>query len=461
MAAGYTIAQIDAKDAQKSVRDAESSLASTKLSLEKLKIENSRENMDAESAKTYSDALNTVSDTFLDLAVVVPGLEDIFEENNLSDNAAAAVSRTAQAYRDKARDTYHSAEKAFNENKKNYATISNDSPAKDIEGIVQETYETTKLLSDAIKNTITFVSFMKKQKGENNSSIYASVESSLAEYTDTINGHLSSLLASSTSIKNNEDSSQSSDLDIQSAELSVTQKENALQDAKDKLADYFIRAPYAGTIANMTVKKADSVSSSTVIATLITDKQIAEISLNEVDVAKIKIGEKADLTFDAVPDLTITGSVEEIDSIGAVAQGVVTYNVKISFDTEDTRIKPAMSVSAAIITDMKQDVLVVPNSAVKSARGESYVEVFTSPLPDPTDGSIGSISEASPERIPVEVGLSNDSQTEIISGLKEGDEIVTRIISGSAAAAATPAPSLFGGGGNRATTGGAVRVQAR
>jgi multidrug efflux pump subunit AcrA (membrane-fusion protein) len=105
-----------------------------------------------------------------------------------------------------------------------------------------------------------------------------------------------------------------------------------------------------------------------------------------------------------------------------------------------------MSVSAAIITDVKSDVLLVPNSAVKSQNGSSYVEVFTSPLPLAESGIIGSPSSTPPNRVNVEVGLSNDSQTEIISGIKEGDGVVSRTILPNSNSTTTT-PSLFGGGG--------------
>ena len=95
----------------------------------------------------------------------------------------------------------------------------------------------------------------------------------------------------------------------------------------------------------------------------------------------------------------------EIDTIGTVSQGVVTYNVKIGFDTQDERVKPGMSVSTDIITDVRQDVLMVPNSAIKSS---SYVEA---------------LANGQPVREPVEIGLSNNTMTEIISGLNEGDKI--------------------------------------
>jgi hypothetical protein len=194
----------------------------------------------------------------------------------------------------------------------------------------------------------------------------------------------------------------------------------------------------------MNVKKGDSVTGGTAAATLVTAQKIAELSLNEVDAAKVKPGQKATLGFDAVEGLSIAGAVSDIDTIGTVSQGVVTYVVKIGLDTEDGRVKPGMSVSAAIIIDVKQDVLTVPSSAVKTQGNASYVELFDAPLPQ-ANGTQGSLSAVLPRRQDVEIGLSSDTETEIISGVKEGDEVVSRTITAKTATAA--APSLFGGGG--------------
>src|SRR3989344_1785815 len=162
-------------------------------------------------------------------------------------------------------------------------------------------------------------------------------------------------------------------------------------------------------------KKGDSVSGGAVAATFITKQRLAEISLNEVDIAKIKVGQKSTLTFDAIPELSISGEVAEIDAIGTVAQGVVSYVVKITFDTDDSRVKPGMSVSAAITTDAKTDVVIVPVSAVKSQGQEQYMEV--------------KIGDAAPERVSVKTGIANDEFIEIISGVKEGDNVVSGTIS--------------------------------
>jgi len=131
-------------------------------------------------------------------------------------------------------------------------------------------------------------------------------------------------------------------------------------------------------------------------------------------------------------------------------------DIDVGIVFEDERIKSEMSVSAIIITNMKQNVLVVPNSAIKSLpsrqagqTGTSYVESFDFPLAPPTDGFIGSTSTIAPNKIPVEIGLTNDSKSEIISGIKEGDEIVIRTILPTTKTTAA-APSLFGNtGGNK------------
>lgn len=217
---------------------------------------------------------------------------------------------------------------------------------------------------------------------------------------------------------------------------SLQSAQNKLADAQEALGDYTVKAPFDGVIASLPVQPADQASPSTVVATLLTRAKVAEISLNEVDVAKVKVGQKATLTFDAVADLTIAGVVSEVDLIGTASQGVVNYGVKIVFDTQDERIKTGMSVAAAIVTDFKPDVLLVANSAVKEGTDGATVQVLNGVKIDTANGAQGVASPTAPETRKVTVGLANDTQTEITDGLKEGDQVVTRTISGAATAAA-------------------------
>ncbi|KKS04066.1 MAG: Efflux transporter, RND family, MFP subunit [Candidatus Nomurabacteria bacterium GW2011_GWC2_41_8] len=462
---GAFIAKLDDKDAQKSVRDAEVNLESAKIALEKLKIQKSNENMNADLAKSYDDGFSAVLNVFLDLPGIMTGLNDMFFKSSAGTQQQWNIDwyegQVGNGDHDQAVvlkqnfiDSYNKAKTAYDANLEKYKVVSRISDNPTIEALILQTYDTVKLISDAIKNGNNFIDFINSSIQKNDAdtpAIITAHKASLNTYTSKTNTHIVNLLSAKTSIKNYKDAFPNSGLDIQSAELSVKQKENALQDAKDELADYYIRAPFEGTIAKVNIKKSDSVNSGAVAATLITKKQLAEISLNEVDAAKIKIGQKAALTFDAIPDLVISGVVADIDTVGTVSQGVVTYIVKTSFDTQDERIKSAMSVSAAITTDIRQNVLIVPNSAIKSlpARqagqaGTSYIESFDAPSGSSADGSTGIVSKAILNKIPVEIGLSNDLQSEIVSGIKEGDEIVTRTILPSTAATASSAPSIFG-----------------
>jgi HlyD family secretion protein len=453
---GGLIVQLDDKDIQKSIRDAELNLESAKISFDKFKIQNSDENLQADLAKAYDDGFNTVSNVFLDLPGIMTGLNDMFFKiypgtsqwtvDWYAGQAGKDDQYKATTLKENFVDSYNKAKKSYDANFDTYKTISRTSDNATIEALVIQTYNTAKLVSDVIKNANNYIDFVNDSIQKNNFDSLAIItthKATLNTYTSKTNTHLVNLLGVTTNIKSYKDAFPNTELDTQSENLSIKQKENTLQDLKDKLPDYFIRAPFAGTISVVNIKKGDSVSSGTAVATLVTNTQIAEISLNEVDVAKVKIGQKTTLTFDAISDLTISGVVADMDAVGTVSQGVVTYIVKISFDTQDERIKPAMSVSANIITDTKKDVLIVPNSAVKSQGGKSYVEMLKGSPAVSVDGLDDSISKVVLKRIPVEIGLVSDTQSEIILGLKEGDEIVTRTIL-SSSAKTTTAPSIFG-----------------
>jgi multidrug efflux pump subunit AcrA (membrane-fusion protein) len=107
-----------------------------------------------------------------------------------------------------------------------------------------------------------------------------------------------------------------------------------------------------------------------------------------------------------------------------------------------------MSVSASIITNNKQNIIVVPNSAIKSNGGVKYVELFSSSIA--TTSITVAVNEI-PVKQQVETGLSNDTETEIVSGLIVGDRIATKTSKSNAVTTAPKAasPSLFGGGGTR------------
>lgn len=194
-----------------------------------------------------------------------------------------------------------------------------------------------------------------------------------------------------------------------------------------------------GSVINSNASSQTSNVSNTKIANVKTDATpIVSISLTEIDVPKITIGDKATVTLDAYPEKTFTGKVVSIDTVGSVSSGVTTYPTVIKLDTDTTTILPNMAVSANIITARKNDVLMVPTSSVQqNTDGSYYVQVMK-------DNKV--------TQIVVETGLSSDTQTEIISGLSEGDTIVTATIKAATTTSTTSPFSSFGG----VRTGGAA-----
>ncbi len=247
---------------------------------------------------------------------------------------------------------------------------------------------------------------------------------------------------------------------LENAKASLTSAQSQLTNAQLAYDNNILKAPFDGLVAALNSQVGDQVSASTNVATVINNQSIAAISLNEVDVAKIQLKQHATMTFDAIDGLSITGKVAQIDNIGIVSQGVVNYNVKVTFDVEDPRVKPGMSVAVAIITATAVDALSVPSSAIKTQNGRTYVQLLDPAQTQATVGITGVIAKTPPKEATVQIGISDGTNTQILSGLNEGDSVITQTISATktsaAASSSVSIPGLGGGGfgGGGARTGG-------
>ena len=456
--AGTLIAQIEAQDAQDSLETAQIALAKLKEPADKLTL------LQAENAvtvalesrdKAYGDAFNTVDAVFLDFSTIFPGLDSLFNNYNVSTyfSNESSLSYTAKTYHQTASASYYRAKTAYDKNLADYRAINRTSTSSAIKSLVNETYQTAKLVAQASKETKTALSFIIDQiDTRDQTSVMTTDLANVSTWLSDGNSDVTSLSSAYNNINSTTrtvvdkqeslvDLQKGPDaLDLRSQELAVEQKQRALN-------DYYIRAPFAGTIAKLDVKKNDEISNGSAIATLITDSKLADISLNEVDVSKVAVGQKVTLTFDAIEDLTISGLVSSVDQVGTVSSGVVNYNVQISFDTQDQRVLPGMSVNASIATAVRQDVLIAPSGAVKMSGNNFYVEMLDQSL-GVTDNQ-GIVSAVVPSQQLVIVGLSDDTSTEIVSGLKEGDKIVTKTVVPSVTTQTASTPSLFGSSGAR------------
>ena len=249
----------------------------------------------------------------------------------------------------------------------------------------------------------------------------------------------------------NQDNWLSSEAKYKSQQKAIEQAQLSLNTAwySYQQASPIIYAPISGTVSGLSLQIGSVINSQSSSNTSATTNKIANIktdalptlsiNLTEIDVPKIKVGDKATITFDAFSDKTFTGKVISIDMVGSVSSGVTNYPTVILLDTKSNAILPNMGVSASIITNTKNDALLVSSSAVKSDdSGNNYVQILKNEKP--VDQS-------------VEIGLASDSQTEITSGLKEGDTVITSTTSAATTKSSTSTQSVFGGLGGGKNSG--------
>jgi macrolide-specific efflux system membrane fusion protein len=243
---------------------------------------------------------------------------------------------------------------------------------------------------------------------------------------------------------------------ITAAQSSVNSAAASLQQASPT-----VYAPISGTVTGMSLQVGSVLTAQSSTTGTPTSQKIASIqtsapptitvNMTEIDIPKVKIGDRATLTFDALPNKPYTGKVVSIDTIGTVSSGVTTYPVVIGLDITAPDIYSNMNAQANIITDTRDNVLSVPSAAVQtSSTGATTVRVLN-------NGQITSV--------PVQVGISSDTDTEITSGLNEGDTVVTSVINPTTTTSTTGTTSVFsalgggrGGFGGGGGGGGAVRV---
>lgn len=451
---GTLIASIDSRDAKNALESARISLAKLTASPDTLTLLQKQNAV----SDSYNNGWNTVSTYVNDMNTMMINLENIYGgDGTLGYKNAALSTNTGRSKIAIGEKGYYDAKTSVDKTTELYKSLTRLSSQEEINNLINQAYNSSQIVSGAIKNTESAFNYVVNDLDLQNDAKTTTTRADITSWLSSSNGYVNSLSSAQNSIKENTQSLRdtivgTNELDIRSAQLAVQSKLDAYN-------NYFIYAPFDGVVATLTAQAGEPSGSS--IGTLITNQKLATVSLNEVDIAKIKLGQKATMTFDAIDGLSITGVVSEIDSIGTVSQGVVTYNVKISLDINDDRIKPGMSVSATIITNTAQDVIVVPSSAVKSKGGISYVEIFNSPLVDNSaSSSSGSLSAIPPTQTEVVIGLIGDTTTEITSGLKEGDIIVTKTITTTTTTKSTTPSILNAVGGNRAggSAGGAMRA---
>ena len=201
------------------------------------------------------------------------------------------------------------------------------------------------------------------------------------------------------------------DVDIQQS--SITQAEQSLKQAQLKLDQATLKAPFDGVVTAVDIVPGSTASSATAAISMLDRSTLhVDLKLSENDVAKVQLGQPVTLTIDALKDWKAAGKVSYIAPSAESSNGVVTYRVRVDFPDSDARVKVGMTANLSITTATKDGVLLVPNTALLPKGAGRVVQVPSA------DGK-------STSEVDVQTGLSDGTQTEITSGLKAGDKIVT------------------------------------
>lgn len=205
--------------------------------------------------------------------------------------------------------------------------------------------------------------------------------------------------------------------DIEAAKAQILSAQGQVQSAQADLENTVLRAPAEGTITKVDIKVGELATALQPVMVLQDVNNLhVEANISEANIAMLKGGQPVDVTFDALgPDRKFQGQVQQVEPASTVISGVVNYKVTVALDKLE-EIRPGMTANLSVLTAQKDDVLAVPQRAVINKDGKKYVRVVTN------------AKSKSYEEREVTTGLEADAGlVEIISGLSEGQEVVTFI----------------------------------
>jgi HlyD family secretion protein len=449
---GQVLAKLDTKDIEKTIKDQEITIKnlelaieSAKLSLDKLNFQYQNTLRGDDYKKALDQGILILNDFYNFYPNFIEDLNKIYfykDFDNYDNNLKYYESYNKALFSgesEKLEIVYNNIKSKYVQLSENFKNTPNNNDAK--EKIIKDTYDLTIATYNLVNEGKEMVRYVKEGLTLNNAvhekqDIIENHYQKLSNYINALGQYKQNLLDVISKINSYHDVVDNYEFDKKNLELSIKQKEvdleqaeKKLNDLKDDLNDYYITAPLSGILSALNIKLGDLVSTNQVIGTIITNQKVAKISLNEIDAAKVKVGQNAILTFDALPDLKIKGKVIEISATGTEEQGVVSYDIKISLEEENKDIKPDMSVDAEIVVDKKANVLLIPSAAVKKDKGGNYVEIVKNYKLDKKNlFKPVAIPQNLIEKRYIKTGISNDEYTEILEGLNEGGIIVVKTI---------------------------------
>jgi RND family efflux transporter MFP subunit len=213
------------------------------------------------------------------------------------------------------------------------------------------------------------------------------------------------------------------------AKLNLKIEKLNLESAKLNLDKAVIAAPFDGVVADISITEGEEISTAALATPAITLVGTSGIemqgNIDELNIASVKLGQSANITLDALPDEQVTGNVTFISPMGTVVAGIVSYATTITLENPSAELKDGMSATAEVVVERRDNVLLIPNDVIQGNLQNPMVEVLVN---------------GKKEQRQVTLGLSDGTNTEVLSGLVEGEEVVE-----PTSTSAQQSSSLFGG----------------
>lgn len=219
--------------------------------------------------------------------------------------------------------------------------------------------------------------------------------------------------------------------DIASAEAQLRQAQLELENARASLEDAVVTAPFDGVVAEINIVVGQLINNGTTAVTVVDISRLhVDVSVDELDIAQVAVGQQALVSPDAMNDQTIAGQVARIAPTGAETDGVVTYNVRVDLvDADGVPVRVGMTTDVEISLEAAGDSLVVPTEVIQRDGQTEYVEI---------------LENGTPTRVDITSGRTSDGYTEISGDLTEGVQVVIPAVTPTAGSGGFGGP--FGGG---------------
>mgnify|MGYP001606052114 CR=1 FL=1 len=421
---GQTLVQLDIRNTQKAIDDAEIELANAKLALDKINLRHEQQLRRDVLNKSYEDGLGILATMYGEFVATLDALDSIFFGNNLSSDSrqsniefyasfnpefAGVPNRFRKLHRE-TQDLHQAAVKDYQAAERGIGEA-RDKAIQSGYALAIKTAEMIKTGRDAIR----FVqdSLLDSNSVHTKQAAINSHASDLTKYASSIDGYIQDLLEATNAIDKQLNEIETYPLEKKIQELIIAQRENDLKVARDALDDHFLYAPMDGVVTKRLAKVGEIISANTTALSLISEATFEiEADVPEADVVKIKAGDKASVTLDAYDrDTIFETSVVSVNPAETIIEGMATYKVTLQFAKDYGLVKSGMTANITIASDKKEGVVAIPQRALIRKEGNIFVRIL--------DGE-------TTREVMVSSGLrGTDGNIEIISGVNEGDKIIT------------------------------------